>query len=135
MGAKNERAKGICPTGWHIPSECEWLYLEHGLGLSLGNQAAGGENRGNATTDGNVASKLSIRASQGTNSSGFTGLIAGRLQGGGFGARGGTANYWTSTTASSANSAITVGYKNTQTGSIRSSDTKNLGFSIRCLKD
>jgi uncharacterized protein (TIGR02145 family) len=134
MGATTERAKGACPTGWHIPSECEWLYLEHGLGLSLANQASTGESRGNATTNGNVGSKLSLKASSGTNSSGFTGLIAGRLQNGGFGARGSTASYWTST-ASSANSAYTFAYKNSITGTVRGTDTKNLGFSIRCLKD
>jgi uncharacterized protein (TIGR02145 family) len=133
MGATTERAKGACPSGWHIPSDCEWLYVEHGLGLSLANQAAGGESRGNATTDGNVASKLSSKVPSGTNSSGFSGLIAGRLQGG-FSSRGGTASYWTST-ASSATSAYTFAYKSNITGTVRGTDTKNLAFSVRCLKD
>jgi uncharacterized protein (TIGR02145 family) len=110
------------------------MYLEHGLGLSLTNQAATGEQRGNATTDGNVASKLSLKASSGTNSSGFTGLIAGRLQNGGFSSRLGTASYWTST-ASSTTSAYTFAYKNTLSGTGRGTDTKNLAFSVRCLKD
>jgi uncharacterized protein (TIGR02145 family) len=133
MGATTERAKGACPTGWHIPSECEWLYLEHGLGLSLLKQAAGGEDRGSADADGNVAGKLSRLATAGTNSSGFTGLIAGRLQFGAFGSRGSTATYWTST--ASGNSAAAVGYKNIQKGTTRYSDSKNLAFSVRCLKD
>jgi len=30
-----ERSQGVCPTGFHIPSECEFKYLEHGLGLSI----------------------------------------------------------------------------------------------------
>jgi uncharacterized protein (TIGR02145 family) len=134
MGSTTERAKGACPSGWHIPSDCEFMYLEHGLGLSLTNQAATGEQRGNATTDGNVASKLSLKASSGTNSSGFTGLIAGRLQNGGFSSRLGTASYWTST-ASSTTSAYTFAYKNTLSGTGRGTDTKNLAFSVRCLKD
>jgi uncharacterized protein (TIGR02145 family) len=111
------------------------MYLEHGLGLSLTNQAATGEGRGNATTDGNVASKLSrLATTQGSNSSGFTGLIAGRLQNGGFGARGGTASYWTSTTKDT-NSAYTFAHKSDRTGTVRGTDTKNLAFSVRCLKD
>jgi uncharacterized protein (TIGR02145 family) len=23
-----ERARGVCPVGWHVPSDCEWQYLE-----------------------------------------------------------------------------------------------------------
>ncbi len=23
-----ERGRGICPVGWHVPSDCEWQYLE-----------------------------------------------------------------------------------------------------------
>jgi uncharacterized protein (TIGR02145 family) len=135
LGAMNERAKGICPNGWHIPSSCEWMYLEHGLGLSLTNQNSSGENRGNTNADGNIGSKMSIKVSQGTNSSGFTGLIAGRLQNGGFGARGGTANYWTSSLNNDIKSAWVYGYKNDRTSSTRGVDQNYLGFSIRCLKD
>jgi uncharacterized protein (TIGR02145 family) len=135
LGATTERAKGICPTGWHIPSECEWAYLEHGLGLSLTNQAATGESRGNATTDGNVGSKLSNNVSQGTNSSGFTALLSGRLQGS-FMVRGGNFNFWTSTTsATDVTSGLTCGLKSNLTSTTRSFDNKRVGFSVRCLKD
>jgi uncharacterized protein (TIGR02145 family) len=135
MGATNERAKGICPIGWHIPSECEWAYLEHGLGLSVVNQKAGGEARGNAMTDGNIGSKLSNNVSQGTNSTGFTALLSGRLQGG-FTVRGGNFNFWTSTTsATDVTSGLTCGLKSSLSSSTRSYDNKRLGFSVRCLKD
>ena len=135
MGSTTERAKGVCPTGWHIPSECEWAYLEHGLGLSLVNQAAIGESRGNATTDGNVGSKLSNNVSQATNSTGFTALTSGRLQGS-FIVRGGNFNFWTSTTsATDVNNGLTCGLKSNLTSSTRSFDNKRVGFSVRCLKD
>lgn len=26
-----ERGRGICPVGWHVPSDCEWQYLENFL--------------------------------------------------------------------------------------------------------
>jgi uncharacterized protein (TIGR02145 family) len=55
------------------------------------------------------------------------------MQFGVFGSRGSTATYWTST--ASGNSAAAVGYKNIQKGTTRYSDSKNLAFSVRCLKD
>lgn len=27
-GEIKERAQGICPSGWHVPSDCEWMSLE-----------------------------------------------------------------------------------------------------------
>jgi uncharacterized protein (TIGR02145 family) len=26
-----ERSRGVCPTGWHVPSDCEWQYMENYL--------------------------------------------------------------------------------------------------------
>ena len=37
-GSTTERAQGVCPPGWHVPSDCEFMYLEHGLGLTLAQQ-------------------------------------------------------------------------------------------------
>lgn len=31
-GSKSEKAQGICPKGWHIPSDAEWTALEEALG-------------------------------------------------------------------------------------------------------
>ncbi len=33
--ATSERSRGICPTGFHIPSDCEFMYLAHGLGTPI----------------------------------------------------------------------------------------------------
>jgi uncharacterized protein (TIGR02145 family) len=27
--------RGVCPTGWHVPSDCEWMFLEGVLGMSI----------------------------------------------------------------------------------------------------
>jgi uncharacterized protein (TIGR02145 family) len=27
-------ARGLCPSGWHVPTDCEWMYLEASLGMS-----------------------------------------------------------------------------------------------------
>lgn len=37
-GSTTERSQGVCPTGFHIPSNCEWMYLEHGLGMPVAEQ-------------------------------------------------------------------------------------------------
>ena len=37
-----EGTRGLCPTGWHLPSETEWYALENALpGLDLGSRLAG----------------------------------------------------------------------------------------------
>ena len=28
-------SKGLCPSGWHVPSDCDWMYLEKSLGMDL----------------------------------------------------------------------------------------------------
>jgi uncharacterized protein (TIGR02145 family) len=39
-GSTAERAQGICPTGWHVPSDLEWNYLEHTLGATITQQTS-----------------------------------------------------------------------------------------------
>jgi len=77
-GATAERSQGICPGGFHIPSDCEWMYLEHGLGMSVAQQGITGvENtRGVAAS---ITSKM-ISATMGgsfNGSSGFNALFGG----------------------------------------------------------
>ncbi|MBP6628400.1 MAG: fibrobacter succinogenes major paralogous domain-containing protein [Kofleriaceae bacterium] len=36
--AVTEGARGICPAGWHIPSDAEWMLLEASLGMSGADQ-------------------------------------------------------------------------------------------------
>jgi uncharacterized protein (TIGR02145 family) len=28
-------SRGLCPIGWHIPTDCEWMYLERSLGMGV----------------------------------------------------------------------------------------------------
>ena len=85
-------SRGLCPTGWHVPSDAEWTTLENHLG---GSSVAGGAmksqtgwfNNGNAT-----------------NSSGFNGLPGGvRGNFGGFGDVGFNGYWWSSSVAGSVN--------------------------------
>ena len=125
-GATTERAQGVCPTDWHIPSDCEWMYLENSLGMTTADQQLTGWR-----DSGTVGSKLSTL----TSSSGFTALLAGyRLPNGPFNARGTVGFWWSSSVASASNAHYRLLISN-QVGVNRYSNFKALGFSVRCLKD
>jgi len=44
-----ERGQGVCPVGFHVPSECEWQYLENTLGMSPLEQMSQGSSRRKTT--------------------------------------------------------------------------------------
>jgi uncharacterized protein (TIGR02145 family) len=129
-GATTERAQGVCPTDWHIPSDCEWMYLENSLGMTIAEQQGTGWRN-----SGTVGSKLSTLTANGTNSSGFTALLAGsRFTNGAFGNRG-TFGYWWSSSETSATNAHYRSLHSSPAGVRRHSRNKAFGFSVRCLKD
>ena len=75
-------ARGLCPSGWHVPTDGEWTILTDHLG---GESVAGGQMK---TTygwenDGN-----------GTNSSGFSGLPGGSRSSDGYFDSAGNDGYW-----------------------------------------
>jgi uncharacterized protein (TIGR02145 family) len=118
--------RGICPSGWHMPSDNEWLILENFLG---GASIAGGKLK-NSGSDYWANPNTSAN-----NSSGFSGLPGGgRLTDGNFGPLNTWGQYWTSTESETFlawsrtfeyNSAIVF----------RSTNGKTVGFAIRCVKD
>lgn len=118
--------QGICPDGWHLPSEDEFQELVVFLG---GSREAGYYLKEHGTDHwGGVNAGTS-------NSSGFTALPGGyRTIRGIFDRMGGFGNFWSST-ESSAYSAHNLGLiyidgKVTLDGSIR-----QYGLSVRCVKD
>ncbi len=135
-GSTLERAQGICPTGWHIPSDCEYSYLEHGLGLALTQQAIMGNIvRGNADDQGVLYSKLGISS---TNSTNFSAVLYGeRRSQGDFAERSSGYNFQITSTQSSPSSSdyttrvITSTWKNP----LRRNDSKATAHSVRCIKD
>jgi uncharacterized protein (TIGR02145 family) len=126
-----ERAQGVCPSGWHVPSDCEYMYLEHGLGMSISDQMSLGYR-----SSGSVGSKLSTLTSGGTNSSGWTALLSGYRDNttGSFVFRGANGLFWSSS-ASGTSSAF---YRNLDLnfpGLGHSTLSRSYAFSVRCLKD
>ena len=118
--------KKLAPTGWHIPSDDEWTILTTFLG---GATIAGGKMK-------EMGTALWISPNtDATNSSGFTGLPAGsRYDDGSFYSARGYGYWWSSsenftTDAWYRSLGYSYGY------AYRYSNFKEVGFSLRCLRD
>jgi uncharacterized protein (TIGR02145 family) len=121
--------QGICPTGWHIPTDAEFKTLEMYLGMTQAQADATGY-RG---TD--QGSKLSMFTLNGNNSSNFTALMAGdRLTDGSFGYRGTNADFSTSSPSSTTTAFCRV-LGSSYSTVYRTAFSKIYGFSVRCLKN
>ena len=121
-------SRKVCPTGWHVPSDVEWITLTTYLG---GDSVAGGKLK-----ETGIIHWLSPNMGA-TNETGFSALPSGaRGVGGSFYHIGDTGSWWSSTEYST-----TVAFNRTiyyATSYVyRSSylDYKKCGFSVRCLKD
>ncbi|MFZ4708202.1 MAG: FISUMP domain-containing protein, partial [Bacteroidales bacterium] len=118
--------QGICPTGWHIPTNDEWTILTS----YLGNWVAGGKMK---EAGSNHWRSPNIEAS---NASGFTGLPGGFRQpyGSLFGDMSESSIFWSSTEW-----LPTHGYElrlMRSTGEVgRQASDKPHGFSVRCIKN
>ncbi|HRY31687.1 MAG TPA: FISUMP domain-containing protein [Bacteroidales bacterium] len=129
-------SRGICPEGWHIPTEQEWcdltVFLDYSVNCSLFNAYTG--------TD--VGSKLKASGttywtapnSGATNSSGFTAL------GSGIGNPDGTftsfntlTRFWTST--SDGSSAVRISLNSGATGVAKGLTVYDGRHAVRCIKD
>jgi uncharacterized protein (TIGR02145 family) len=134
--ATAERAQGACPTGFHIPSDCEWNYLEHGMGMSISEQTLFNTWRSNTfDNQGTPGYKLRSQGTGQTNASGFSGLFTGfRNTNGTFISRASYGSLWSSS-ATDATSAIFRNLVNNLRGVARFSGNKAHGVSVRCLKN
>jgi len=119
--------KGICPNGWHLPTDAEWSLLSDFLGGWI---IAGGRMKEPDTTH---WSSPNIGA---TNSSGFTALGAGVRQfDDTFCCFGWNADFWSSTEHSNNWYAWHRELNNSHGELRRFYYTKSNGFSVRCVKD
>jgi uncharacterized protein (TIGR02145 family) len=116
-------ARGLCPAGWHVPSDAEWTrFTEYLGGLELAGtkmkSESGWSNKGN-----------------GNNFSGFNGLPGGyRFNNWAFEGVGENGSWWSSTendptSAWARTLDVSVGR------TYRYFDDKRKGFSVRCIKD
>lgn len=134
LGSTAERSKGICPNGWHIPSDCEYMYLEHGQGMSLTEQTNYSWRANTTDNQGTPGNKLRSAGTGQTNASGFSMLLSGsRNNSGAFQLRLTNGNLWTSTVSSS--NSIYRSVVSNNKGVARIAISRSYAFAVRCLKD
>jgi uncharacterized protein (TIGR02145 family) len=129
----------LCPVGWHIPTDCEFMFLENSIGMSLAQQQAGGW-RG--TNQGSLIKANTLWYSNaGTDNYSFSALPGGyRLysttpaQSGSFNSRTVYALFWTSS-AVSAETAYIRGLFYSYNTILRQANNKATGASVRCIRD
>jgi uncharacterized protein (TIGR02145 family) len=119
-------AMNACPTGWHLPSDAEWTELTDYLG---GSGVAGGKLKEIGTTHWNTPN------TDATNETGFTALPGGdRSNGGYFGFIGNYGDWWSATEGNTTDAwGRGMNYNNCNVS--RYNSIKELGFSVRCLRD
>lgn len=120
-------SRGLCPVGWHAPSENEWEILFKTLG---GYALAGGKMK---STD----STLWINPNKdATNESRFTGLPGGRRYPTGLFREIGSFGSWWSTTERVIDSEVwSIGLNYNDGVVVKGSINPKFGLSVRCIKD
>jgi len=129
--------QGVCPPGWHLPSDDEWKVLEMALGMS---QSEADDTGWRGTDEGGKMKEAGTSHwdspnTGATNSSGFTALPGGyRYSNGSFNYLGDLGFWWSSSEYSGTHAWYRI--LNYATGQVlRDSNHKAYGFSVRCLKD
>jgi len=119
-------ARGLCPTGWHVPTDGEWTELEDFI-----------ISQGFAGTEGTALKSTTGWASigNGTNDFGFSALPGGsRGPSNGFFGSAGLYGYWWSLSPVGGD-AWYRSLRYNDLGIIRGEDVQRFGFSVRCLRD
>ncbi len=124
----------LCPFGWHVPTDDEWMELEMFIGMT---REIAELTYWRGTNEGNKLKSTSgwYMNGNGTNDVGFNVLPAGmRYNNGEFRYIGNWTDFWSSTEISRTLAwSRAFGYSNANIG--RYDDAKQFGFCIRCIRD
>ncbi len=123
----SEGGQGICPDGWHLPTDAEWTTLTTFLG---GTNVAGGEMKETGTTHW-------ISPNTGaTNSSSFTALPGGyRDNFNGISSYVSNYGYWWSGTEFSSSTTYDRALGYNFANFLSNNSNKSYGTSVRCIRD
>jgi uncharacterized protein (TIGR02145 family) len=122
-------SRGLCPSGFHVPSDGEWMTLEMALGMTS-SQANSTGWRG---TD--QGTQMKTTSWGGTNSSGFSALPGGYRNNdyGNFSNQGNYGAWWSSSPGGTYawNRILYSSYSSVY----RDTNDSRYGFSVRCVRD
>jgi uncharacterized protein (TIGR02145 family) len=123
----NTPHRGLCPEGWHVPTQGEWATLD---------TRVDSDNGGMINDEGTSLKSTNLWSSgAGTDAYGWSGLPGGYRYNGAFDLRG-SGGFWWSASQNNTNDAWSRNLYNGNASLIESSEYKSdNGFSLRCLKD
>ena len=130
-------ARGLCPSGWHVPSDEDWQDLEVFLGMSRADVSLDG-NRGSGELG--IGTKLKAksgweREGDGTDDFGFSALPGGgRNDNNRYFSSAGYDGYWWSSSPSGGDAWLRFLFYD-DPDIYRDFDNPRSGFSVRCLRD
>jgi uncharacterized protein (TIGR02145 family) len=138
--------QGVCPTGWHLSSDAEWTQMENYLadnGYNYDGTTGGGRDKiAKSMADSSGWTSSSYTGSVGNtdyrayrNKSGFTALPGGYRDNGGTFFNIGYYGGWWSATESDATNAWYRYMSYDYSYVYRYFSSKEVGFSVRCLRD
>ena len=126
-------ARGLCPSGWHVPTDGEWMTMEMALEMS----ESEANNTGGRGSDQGTQMKTGYgwyESGNGTNVSGFSGLPGGYCTINGTFFLAGVDGYWWSS-SSVGSFAWHRGLLYEQETVYRYQDYLRSGLSVRCVRD
>lgn len=130
---------GICPQGWHVPSDAEWQQMQLVLGMPTSEVDSTGIRGGLQNVGGKMKSTTLWTAPNvgANNESGFSGLPSGGRAniGSDFFGINIVSEWWSSTEAPTWGTAWSYGLHRGSAGSYRGDEGKKSGKCIRCIKD
>ena len=125
-------SRGLCPTGWHVPTDEEWMTLEMELGMS----EYEANSKGDRGTDQGTQMKSSPSDDpswDGTNTSGFSALAGGFRDYDGFYGEWDCVGFWSSSPGGTDAWYRLLGSGYAGVG--RYLDNQRYGNSVRCVRD
>ena len=134
-------ARGLCPNGWHVPSDKDWQKLEVFLGFSIADVSIGGD-RGSGELG--IGTKLKASGGweedgNGIDEFGFGAFPGGRrhYRNGSFENAGYFGYWWSSSPISGGAKWQGAWYRSLTLSPVisRYSSEPRFGFSVRCLRD
>ena len=138
----NGHRRGICPAGWHLPSEAEWTQLTNYVSSQSEYTCDSNSNyiaKALASTEGwnSYTSNCAVgNDPSSNNATGFSAVPAGGCGGSSFSNAGYYANIWSATHDASDPGYAYRRYLNYTNAIVyRSNCSKNGGYSVRCLRD